>query len=542
MILRLGSVSLSSSPEVLTAVFQLTDPENSSTLAGQHALEFPEDGETRADEITQEQIVVPPLRSKKPREVVHPQILAPESLNQLAASVIADKDAVPPPRSKKRTDTFPEMSLQEISQSSIDQESINSLATEKVVPPPRTKKNVPPAEGRDKAEDAVHLDIAMEMLKKDSEESHSFITSPAKPETTFSSEGEQFTAEESFPVVKMRKTHRDPTSLPVPMPRVKKRLSGTFADETPPQSHSGTSPSDVPESSLVPVHGTEQPTAQEVVPTLIVKELIPPRRSKKSMPKQEVAQDSISQTITGVPLATELIPPRRVKKDRPLSVEMHEVGDTANEDVPKMDTQQSPSCPATLAEGELQDERKEEAAVEISVVIMRQAKEQPSDLPVPMPRVKKRLSASFREDTQILSSPPSSLASDTKTTPSSLWGSEQSSNQEEMSVSGASEGLPLSDSDVDPDVHLKGLETGSEGFVLTDMGVDVEASEKELDSTLRPQTKGDIALIASTEEKDDEEKESAMVLKADTVKEEMEFEGWEKVTMSAATSTLDEDR
>ncbi|XP_061091574.1 uncharacterized protein ehbp1l1a isoform X2 [Conger conger] len=528
-------------PEALTAVFQLTDPESSSIPAGLPALvEFPVDGKPGADGIAQQQEIisdssdqkfstvaanklVPPLRSKKSKEVlqvVHPQKIAPESVNQVAASVIADKEAVPPRRSKKRRDILPEMPLQEVSQASIGQESISSLTTKKVVPPPRTKKSAPPVEGLDKAGDAVHVDISMETLKRDNEESPSF-TSPAKLETAFSSEGEQYTVEESFLVVKMRNAHREPSSLPVPMPRVKKRLSGTFPDDTPPLSPSGTSPSNVPESGLVPLQGTEQPSTQEVVPTLTVKELLPPRRSKKSIPKQEVAQDSISQATTGVALPTELIPPRRVKKGRPLSVELHKVGDAANEDLAEM--------------GELQDAKKEEAA-ESSVVIIRQAKEQPSDMPVPMPRVKKRLSASFREDTQILSSSPSSLADDIETAP--LWVSDHSSNQEEMSVSGTSEGLALSDSDVDADVNLKELETGCEGFVLTDIGVDVEASEKVLDSTLHPQIEDDIPVIASTEERA-VEKESEMVLKTDTVREELEE--WEEVTMSTSTGTFGED-
>ncbi|KAG5853268.1 hypothetical protein ANANG_G00071310 [Anguilla anguilla] len=453
------------------------------------------------------------------------------------------------------------MSLHEVSQGGIGQESASSLATEKLVPPPRTKKTVPPAEGLDKAGDAVRVDIAPETLKNEREESSFFTTSQAKPETlqpeylesqaitgqsqtlpleaSCSSEGEQPAAEESLPVVKMRKKHREPASLPVPMPRVKKRLSATFPDDTPPQSPSGTSPPGVPESSLVPFQGAEQPTAQEVDSTTTVKGLVPPRRSKKSVPRQEVAQDGIGQTAAGAPLAPELVPPRRSKKGRPLSEELPKVGDAASEDLPEMDAQPlDPSCPAALAEAEFRDGKKE---VESSAVIMRQTKEEPSDFPVPLPRAKKRPSASFREDAQILGSSPFSVIGDNESKRSSAWGSDRSSNQEELSVSGGSEGFPLSDSDVDADVHLKGLETESEGFVLTDMGADVEASEEELDSTLCPQTEEDLTLTASTEERADEEKETEMVLKADTEREEMEFEGWEKVTMSTSTVTFGED-
>lgn len=585
MILRLGSVSLSFSPEVLTAVSQLTDPKISSTPTGQPALEESQvDGKPRADGITQQQEIdsdsshqkdspvsltkiVPPLRRKKSKDIlreVSEHKSSPEWVHQEAASVIVG--AVPPRRKKKKNDIFPEMSLHEVSQGSIGQESASSLAAEKLVPPPRTKKTVPPAEGLDKAGDAVRVDIAPETLKNEREESSFFTTSQAKPETLqpeclesqaitgqsqtlpleapCGSEGEQPAAEESLPVVKMRKKkHREPASLPVPMPRVKKRLSATFPDDTPPQSPSGASPPGVPESSLVPFQGAEQPTAQEVDSTTTVKGLVPPRRSKKSVPRQEVAQDGIGQTAASAPLASELVPPRRSKKGRPLSEDFPKVGDAASEDLHEMDTQQlDPSCPAALAEAEFRDGKKEDAAVESSVVIMRQTKEEPSDFPVPMPRAKKRLSASFREDAQILGSSPFSLIGDNESKRSSVWGSDHSSNQEELSVSGGSEGFPLSDSDVDADVHLKGQETESEGFVLTDMGADVEASEEELDSTLCPQTKEDLTLTASTEERADEEKETEMVLKADTEREEMEFEGWEKVTMSTSTVTFGEDR
>ncbi|KAJ8337654.1 hypothetical protein SKAU_G00366200 [Synaphobranchus kaupii] len=505
-----ASLPLDRGPEVLTAVFQLTDPKNSSTPAGQPATEESQvDGKPRADEIIQQQEIssdssdqkvspvsvkklVPPLRSKKSKEVVQegtPQEITPESVNQEAAIVIPGKEPVPPRRSRKKSDIFPEMSLQEVG--SIGQELISGLTMEKLVPPPRTKKNAPLTEGLDTAGDAVHADAVEETLKKDRDEYPSFTTSPAKPETVHpeyldvqavmgksltlplvascSSEGEQpAAAEESLPVVKMRKARREPSGFPVPMPRAKKRLSATFPDDTPPQSPSGTFPSDVPESNLVPLQWTEQPTTQEVVPTLTVKELVPPRRSKKSVTKQEVALESISQTTADVPLAAELVPPRRSKRGRPLS-----------EDVAQMDTQQTPSCPAAFGEGELHTEV-EYAAVKSSVVIMRQEKKEPSDMPVPMPRVKKRLSSSFREDTQILSSPPPSLADDTETKPSSLWGSDQSSDRQDVSVS----------------------EEGA----------------------------------------DEKEKESEMVLKADTVREEMELEGWEEVTMSTSTGTFGEDR
>ncbi|XP_035265523.1 EH domain-binding protein 1-like protein 1 isoform X2 [Anguilla anguilla] len=575
-----ASLPLDRGPEVLTAVSQLTDPKISSTPTGQPALEESQvDGKPRADGITQQQEIdsdsshqkdspvsltkiVPPLRRKKSKDIlqeVSEHKLSPEWVHQEAASVIVG--AVPPRRSKKKNDIFPETSLHEVSKGSIGQESASGLATEKLVPPPRTKKTVPPAEGLDKAGDAVRVDIAPETLKNEREESSFFTTSQAKPETlqpeylesqaitgqsqtlpleaSCGSEGEQPAAEESLPVVKMRKKHREPASLPVPMPRVKKRLSATFPDDTPPQSPSGTSPPGVPESSLVPFQGAEQPTAQEVDSTTTVKGLVPPRRSKKSAPRQEVAQDGIGQTAAGAPLAPELVPPRRSKKGRPLSGELPKVGDAASEDRPEMDAQQlDPSCPAALAEAEFRDGKKE---VESSAVIMRQAKEEPSDFPVPLPRAKKRPSASFREDAQILGSSPFSVIGDDESKRSSAWGSDQSSNQEELSVSGGSEGFPLSDSDVDADVHLKGLETESEGFVLTDMGADVEASEEELDSTLCPQTEEDLTLTASTEERADEEKETEMVLKADTEREEMEFEGWEKVTMSTSTVTFGED-
>ncbi|XP_064181796.1 uncharacterized protein ehbp1l1a isoform X2 [Anguilla rostrata] len=573
-----ASLPLDRGPEVLTAVSQLTDPKISSTPTGQPALEESQvDGKPRADGITQQQEIdsdsshqkdspvsltkiVPPLRRKKSKDIlqeVSEHKLSPEWVDQETASVIVG--AVPPRRSKKKND-IPEMSLHEVSQGGIGQESASGLATEKLVPPPRTKKAVPPAEGLNKAGDAVHVDIAPETLKNEREESSFFTTSPAKPETlqpeylesqaitgqsqtlpleaSCGSEGEQPAAEESLPVVKMRKKHREPASLPVPMPRVKKRLSATFPDDTPPQSPSGTSPPGVPESSLVPFQGAEQPTAQEVDSMTTVKGLVPPRRSRKSVPRQEVAQDGIGQTA-GALLAPELVPPRRSKKGRPLSGELPKVGDAAGEDLPEMDTQQlDPSCPAALAEAEFRDGKKE---VESSVVIMRQTKEEPSDFPVPLPRAKKRPSASFREDAQILGSSPFSVIGDNESKRSSAWGSDQSSNQEELSVSGGSEGFLLSDSDVDADVHLKGLETESEGFVLTDMGADVEASEEELDSTLCPQTEEDLTLTASTEERADEEKETEMVSKADTEREEMEFEGWEKVTMSTSTVTFGED-
>ncbi|KAJ8405377.1 hypothetical protein AAFF_G00318500 [Aldrovandia affinis] len=568
---------LDSGPEGLTAVFQPTDPKNVSAPSVQPTSEGSQDGAVQLLEIcsdSSEQVssvpahnVIPPRRSKKHKEIL--PVVSPQKV----ASVIADKEPVPPRRSKKN-DILPEMSLQEVAQGSISQESVFSLATKNLVPPPRNKKNTSTTEVLDKAGYTVPVNIAEEMLKKDSEELSTFNISPAQPkpvqsaflesqvqaghlqtlplqttcssEQNLSTEGEKSSAEEILPVVKMRKVKHESSSLPVPMPRVKKRLSTTFPDDTPPQSPYPTSPSDVPETAQLPIQRKEQPTTQEVI--LTVKELVPPRRSKKKVSQQDIPTDSISQTTAPVPPVTELVPPLRSKKCRPPPEEFLKVEDTANEDASEEKLElynlQAPSCPVVPTQDELQteveslDKREEDPAAKGLVVKMHQAKWEPSDLPFPMPPVRKFLSASFPDDTQ---TPAPLLAGDTETKPSSLWDSEQSTNQEVISVSFANEGLPLSSSAMKVEVHLNRLLTGSESLPLTDTVVDMEDSQKELDSTIPPQTQDDSTLLTFTEERASEkEKEVEMVLNTDIVREEVELEGWEEV-MSRSAGNFGED-
>ncbi|KAG9346650.1 hypothetical protein JZ751_006961 [Albula glossodonta] len=527
------SLHLDKGPEDLTPTFQSADPKNVSALSlhstsdGSQFDEEPSSNEAAphheicSDSIDQKtfsfsnQKVAPPPRTRRNKEnvpVVPQQKVGSESISQGETSVIADKEPIPPQHSKTKNDILPEMPLQEVAQSSFGQESVSDSETTKLVPPPR-KKNTPPSEGVDKTGDSVHVDVSEEIEHSQTLPTKASLLSGQNVLT----EGEKPAADESLLVVKMRRVEREPSSLPVPMPRVKKRLSATFSDDTPPQSPLSASPPDIPVNSFLLNQGKEQPTPQETV-----KEFVPPRRNKKKLPQQDVAPDSVSHTTAHVPPAAELVPPRRTKKCRPHPED------------------QSPSRPMAPAQVELQSEvesqdgREGDASAKSLEVNMQQVKGESSGLPVPMPRTRKRLSASFPDETEGSSPPPQ--AGDTETKPSSLGGIDKCTNEDMISVSVPNENSPVSDSAME--VHLKQLQK-SEGLPLTAICSGMDGGEKELDSVFPPQVQDDNTLITNPEEGSNEN-ELETVLKADIVRQEMELEGWEEVTVSTSAGTFSE--
>ncbi|XP_036403532.1 uncharacterized protein LOC118790651 isoform X3 [Megalops cyprinoides] len=587
-----ASSHLDMGPGALTAETQLSNPQNVSTQVDEKA---PEHGELQQQETPSDSanltapeatIIVPPRRSKYKN--VPPAVVS-EAVSQ------EEKEPVPPQRTKKKND-LPETSPREAAADDTNQESVPALDSKKLVPPRRSKKISASTEGPFEARDTVNEGVS-EMLNKDSKEPLS-----QAPSLEACSSGQELSAddlkpsaEESVPLVKMRKAKQEPSGVPVPMPRVKKRLSGCFIGDTPPQSSPPASPSGVSETHLWPHQDDTQPPSQESVPTPKPQELVPPRRSKKKVPQQDATADSMSQSVDHVPAANVVVPPRRSKKGKLSPEELSKVGDTADvgaaEGKLEMDEQQRTSV-------ELQTEgegTEEDATAKSMEVKMRQPRQEP---PVPMPRVKKRLSASFQDDTPTICPPPPSPAGDIDTKPPLQPGNEQSANQAVVHFLAANEGLTLSDYAVELGVQEKGLEeaggqlpppavmpsslkyesksvtaseinqgetqvtqdsltlsdsatdvgenlscpeAGSEGSPLPVAAAGVEVSDQQWGPTVLPQDQGASLSVSVTEGRAGEEQESETVAEADVVGEEVDLEGWEEVVLGTSPGASGEE-
>ncbi|KAG7465266.1 hypothetical protein MATL_G00174570 [Megalops atlanticus] len=586
---------LDTGPGALTAETQLSNPQNVSTQVDEKAPEYagpqqqktPSDGTSpTAPEAT---IIVPPRRSKYKNV---PPAAASEGVSQ------EEKEPVPPRRTKKKND-LPETSPQEAAADDTNQESVPVVGPVKLVPPQRSKKISASTEGPVEARDAVNDGVSEEMLNKDSKEPLSQVSL----EATCSS-GQELpaddlkpSAEESLPLVKMRKAKQELSGIPVPMPRVKKRLSGSFTGDALPQSSPPASPSGVSETHLWPHQDDAQPSSQEIIPTPALQELVPPRRSKKKVPQQDATADNMSQSVDRIPATNAVIPPRRSKKGKLAPEELSKVGDTADEGVTEgkleMDEQQRTSV-ELQAEGE---EREEDATAKGVVVKMRQPRQEPPGLPVPMPRVKKRLSASFQDDTPTICPPPPSPAGDIDTKPPFQPGNEQSANQAVVHFLAANEGLTSSDYAIDFGAQEKGLEeigfqlpppsvtpsslhksspvtaleinqgetqvtqdslalsdsatdvgeglsrpeAGSEDLPLPVAAAGMEVSNQQWEPTVLPQDQGASLSVSVTEGRAGEEQESETVSKADVVGEEVDLEGWEEVVLGTSPGASGEE-
>ncbi|XP_051509482.1 uncharacterized protein LOC127415032 isoform X3 [Myxocyprinus asiaticus] len=203
------------------------------------------------------------------------------------------------------------------------------------------------------------------------------------------------------------------TSIPVPVPRSKKRLSGSFSDENP-QSFPQVSYATVSEEGQLPLSGNEQ------YPVEVAKE---GSSQLKSQLRTETGIESLeySSTSTGNEMelnrkgieesVMEIV--GQIVTDETAMSEKQKSGAPQDEDVCQDNSERS-DLKKQLNEKDQSAKGENEAVlpkdnevklgtetVDVTCVVLdvsRQESAEESNLPVPMPRVKKRLSSSFPED------------------------------------------------------------------------------------------------------------------------------------------------
>ncbi|XP_051754552.1 uncharacterized protein ehbp1l1a isoform X11 [Ctenopharyngodon idella] len=204
------------------------------------------------------------------------------------------------------------------------------------------------------------------------------------------------------------KDHQD-SSLPVPVPRVKKRLSGSFPDDLTDPLTCPPPPVDSLDVEVLPLSENKQCSGE--VPTQV--------RAESGMESLEVSTTTIAKELEINRKESDLNLIGQIVPDVAVNSEIHKTGAPLGEHCEDIG-EKSPVKELQIEKDQSVEDKKDavhsgDDEVDLSMdtvddtcvvldVSRQEAAEDSSSFPVPVPRVKKRLSASFPEDISISSS------------------------------------------------------------------------------------------------------------------------------------------
>ncbi|XP_018599942.2 uncharacterized protein ehbp1l1a isoform X4 [Scleropages formosus] len=265
------------------------------------------------------------------------------------------------------------------------QKTISVLAVKKLFPSWSIKKNKPPQEGLVKTGDDDDQSVSEDNRKMDSGD-HLCLGIPLdQVEATMDSSGDTLLCKDCQPSTEEHLLFAK-TDMPVPMPRAKKRLSGSFPDDVPLSS--------IVLHSLAPV---DMESANQDKATA---------KTPSEHSEQSVLTDSIHEKPAPVLLTHEIVPPQHCRKRQHKTRSDTEEGGATEKK--NMDTEKE-----NLTSSETLSEKDQSQATQPPGVFGNPSQEFHSEaqkplenLPVPIPRTIKRAGDIFPDET-----PPSHLHS-----------------------------------------------------------------------------------------------------------------------------------
>ncbi|KAL7876155.1 hypothetical protein AOLI_G00111180 [Acnodon oligacanthus] len=293
-------------------------------------------------------------------------------------AVLTSNQPVPPQRTRKK-DSLSDPSPPVVT---VDLEPITPCSVPAIVPPCRSKRNNNPIEESLKSNSQIEsVSVGSDVLQKMEGGIPKSVIEDKQVEEASHKDTIRDTSEKSWATTQESSVAKSivhsPADLPVPMPRVKKRLSASFPDDYPNVAWEDFSTET--KISTGQIQGSTSKEQPELV-SMPSQELIP-------YPIKREENSSSSGDFKAIVSGTET---EMEKKNQLPSIFKTDISDSETVTKTAIDTQ---------AGEELEDRRQPEQKVgEIKVAEERSRQVKPTDLQVPMPHMRKQRNGSFNAD------------------------------------------------------------------------------------------------------------------------------------------------